>query len=267
MKESDALRVLAKEAVHLSRVLPPSTVEQVVEALECAHSANLDATRARIMEGFSHPYYRACLAGFFDRWCTQFPNTSAESVAFALLTAKESHGNGSEFLELVWTGPDVGAIPVRHTEQAILQVIQCASRHLIIASFAVYRIPHICDALVQAAQKGVAIDVIVETPDQLETENAYSTLKALGPAVASHCSVFLWPLNNRSHDKNGRSGILHLKCAVADANWLLLTSANLTQYAFQLNMELGVLVTGGTLPAQVESQLVRMIQTKILTKI
>ena len=37
-------------------------------------------------------------------------------------------------------------------------------------------------------------------------------------------------------------GILHVKCAVADGEWLFLSSANLKQQAFTINMELGMLV-------------------------
>ena len=39
---------------------------------------------------------------------------------------------------------------------------------------------------------------------------------------------------------------------VADGHWLFLSSANLTEYALSLNMELGVLIRGGPLPRQVE---------------
>jgi phosphatidylserine/phosphatidylglycerophosphate/cardiolipin synthase-like enzyme len=60
---------------------------------------------------------------------------------------------------------------------------------------------------------------------------------------------------------------MHVKCAVADGRWLFLSSANLTGYAFTLNMELGVLVTGGPLPGQVETHLGRLIGTGVLTAV
>jgi len=44
---------------------------------------------------------------------------------------------------------------------------------------------------------------------------------------------------------------LHAKLAVADGESLFISSANLTNAAMQLNMELGVLICGGELPAQV----------------
>jgi hypothetical protein len=47
---------------------------------------------------------------------------------------------------------------------------------------------------------------------------------------------------------------------------LFLTSANLTEYAFTVNMELGMLVTGGGLPEQIEQHFDRMIQMGMLTR-
>jgi phosphatidylserine/phosphatidylglycerophosphate/cardiolipin synthase-like enzyme len=124
----------------------------------------------------------------------------------------------------------------------------------------VYRIPNVCEALVRAARRGVQINVIVETPDKLEGENEYNTLRALGDDVAACAAVYFWPKENRGQDDKGKVGILHVKCAVADGRWLFLTSANLTEYAFTINMELGVLVTGGKLPGQVERHFERLIE-------
>lgn len=57
---------------------------------------------------------------------------------------------------------------------------------------------------------------------------------------------------NRQADGSGKLGILHVKCVVGDGHWLFLSSANLTKYAFSLNMELGVLITGGRSPHEIE---------------
>ena len=50
-----------------------------------------------------------------------------------------------------------------------------------------------------------------------------------------------------------------MKCAVADGEWLFLSSANLTQQAFTINMELGMLVRGGTMAGRVEQQFAGLI--------
>ena len=76
----------------------------------------------------------------------------------------------------------------------------------------------------------------------------------------------MWPLEKREKDNNGKPGILHVKCAVADGRWLFLSSANLTEYAFTINMELGLLVSGGNLPGQVEAHFDYLIQASELAK-
>ena len=54
---------------------------------------------------------------------------------------------------------------------------------------------------------------------------------------------------------------------MADGEWLFLSSANLTEYAFTINMELGMLVTGGTMPSRVERQFDQLIQDGHLKQI
>jgi phosphatidylserine/phosphatidylglycerophosphate/cardiolipin synthase-like enzyme len=166
-------------------------------------------------------------------------------------------------VELVWTGPDALVIPIRRTEQAILQVLDSARQRITLVSYAVYKIPNICDALVRAARRGVRISVVVETPNRNEGENEYGTLRALGDDVAACSSVYYWPVTKRAVHANGKTAILHVKCAVADGRWLFLSSANLTEYAFTINAELGVLITGGMLPGRVEAQFDRLISQHV----
>jgi len=142
-----------------------------------------------------------------------------------------------------------------------------AKSRITLVSFAVYRIPNIARALVRAAQRGVRLTVIVETPDKIKGEGEYSTLQALGDEVAACSSVYFWPQENRPLSENNKSGLLHVKCAVADAQWLFLSSANLTQQAFTINMELGMLVRGGTMPSRVEQQFERLITMRILERV
>ena len=54
---------------------------------------------------------------------------------------------------------------------------------------------------------------------------------------------------------------------MADGRWLFLSSANLTEYAFTINMELGVLVTGGKLPGQVQEHFDRLIEAGQLVRV
>ncbi|MBA3534349.1 MAG: hypothetical protein H0T73_20705 [Ardenticatenales bacterium] len=95
----------------------------------------------------------------------------------------------------------------------------------------------------------------------------YDTVRALGEEVAQQAEIYLWPPAKRPVGPSGKPGALHAKCAVADQTFLFLSSANLTDYAMKRNIELGVLVQGGALPAQVTTQFGRLIQSGVLERL
>ena len=268
MVPSSGLQLVANEAGRLASALPSSVLHTLAEAIQSCNLADWPMSKARIAAGISQPHYRSLAASFFDAWQSEAKIVTPEAVAAALLTAaySEQAHQQHQSVELVWTGPDVGVVPLRRTEQALLQVINSACRRATVVSYAIYNIPRICEALVRAADRGVSINVIIETPDRLEGQNTYDTLKALGSSVAARCGVFLWPLEKREKD-DGKSGILHVKCATADGRWLFLSSANLTEYAFTINMELGLLVTGGKRPAEIERHFEKLIEAGQLWRV
>jgi phosphatidylserine/phosphatidylglycerophosphate/cardiolipin synthase-like enzyme len=251
-------RVIVEAATALASSLPASTVEAVAGAILTSTNASL---KAEIAKRVPHHHYRDQVYSFVDRWRSEAADVAATVVAVALETAavSEQKHRDSQSVELVWTGPDGGSVPFRRTEQAILQLLDSAQDRITLVSFAVYSIPNIAKALVKAAQRGVKLTVIVETPDNLGGENEYSTLRALGSEVEACSSVYYWPKEKRKLSDSNKPGILHVKCAVADGEWLFLSSANLTQQAFTINMELGMLVRGGTMPRRVEQQFGRLI--------
>jgi len=154
--------------------------------------------------------------------------------------------------------------PCRQTEQAILEIIETARHRLLIVSFAVYKIPNIANALVAAVRRGVALTIIVETPDKVEGAGEYDTIRALGNDVANCSSIYFWPREHRQTGENGKPGILHVKCVVADAELMMLSSANLTRQAFTINMELGILIRGGDTPYKVDQQFTELIRNQLL---
>jgi cardiolipin synthase len=72
---------------------------------------------------------------------------------------------------------------------------------------------------------------------------------------------------NRKSDGSGKLGILHVKSVVGDGRWLFLSSANLTKYAFSLNMELGVLKTGGQAPQRIERMFENLISNGVFATV
>jgi phosphatidylserine/phosphatidylglycerophosphate/cardiolipin synthase-like enzyme len=262
----DPQRVIVEAATGLASTVPTSTVETVAAAILTSSASTL---RSEIARRVPHHHHRDLALAFVDRWQTEAASIEADAVAIALQTAalSERAHRDSQTVELVWTGPNTGDAPFRRTEQAILQVLDAAQERITLVSFAVYRIPNVAAALVRAARRGVRLTVIVETPDRIEGEGEYSTLRALGGDVAACASVYYWPKANRPIGENGKVGILHVKCAVADGEWLFLSSANLTQQAFTVNMELGMLVRGGTMPRRVEEQFEGLIAEGVLERV
>ena len=267
MRDDHAL--IAAEACRLAETLPAPALLALADAISGCDISDWQAARGRVLDSLPHHLYRTMAAAFVDAWHDRAGTVPQDAVALALLTAvKTTEGGASNAaVELVWTGPDVEVIPIRHTEQALLQLLDTAERRLILVSYAVYRIPRICEALLRAADRGCSIDVLLETPDHREGEAAYDTLIAIGPAVAHRARILIWPADQRPADAKGRTGLMHVKAAVADGRRLLLTSANLTEYAFTTNMELGIMVTGGDLPGRVERHFDKMIEDRILLPI
>lgn len=260
--------LIAVEASRLARLLPPSVVEAMAARLERSSDSDWGSLRAQIAQAVPSPNHRALAIALLDLWRSEAATVPPQAVAAALITASEAekgHREGQS-VELVWTGPDVGVVPLRRTEQVVLQVIDSASQRLLVVSYAVYNVPRISEALVRAADRGVVISIVVESPDKIEGRKAYNTLAALGPSVAGRCAVYLWPIEGRFRGGSGKPGLLHVKCAVADGQFLFLSSANLTEQAFSVNMELGVLITGGRSPIQVETHFGKMIESGALVK-
>lgn len=95
----------------------------------------------------------------------------------------------------------------------------------------------------------------------VEAWAATDTLQAFGPDVAARSQVYLWPLEKRPKSVTGHHGSLHAKCAIADTRWLLLSSANLTEYA------LIVLIKGGELPGRAEAYWTSLVEAGTLKSV
>tara|TARA_Y100000589_G_scaffold261766_1_gene251981 strand:- start:5013 stop:5804 length:792 start_codon:yes stop_codon:yes gene_type:complete len=262
----NSYRFIVEAATKLASSLPTSTVEIVSKVILATGNSNLIV---EIVKQVPHHNHQDQVLDFVAGWQTNATDLDAKAVSIALQTAafSEQTHKDSQSAELVWTGPESEGFPFRRTEQAILQLLDSALDRITLISFAVYHIPNIAKALVKAADRGVKLTVIVETPDKLDVKKEYSTIQALGPEVESCSSVYYWPKEKRKLGDNNKPGILHVKCAVADSKWLFLSSANLTKQAFTINMELGMLVRGGKMPRRIEQKFDHLIKQGILVHV
>lgn len=258
-------QVIAEQACKLAAELPTPLVEALAEAIERSGAGG--EAHGAILTGVAHPHYRSLAGELLAAWRAEAASVAPEAVSMALRVAAEAERRhrAEQAVELVWTGPDTQAVPVRHTEQALLQVVDAARERLLVVSYAVYKIDRVGEALVRAADRGVRLRIVVEAGDRHGSHTVRSKLAALGAAVARRAEVYYWPAEQRPRNEAEGQGVLHVKAAVADGRWLLLTSANLTEHAFTLNMEMGLLVSGGPLPEQAERHFERLIEAGVLT--
>lgn len=258
-----------KIAEHIQRIaseVPQSVLLSLADGIHRLPSAVSAATIGRVLSTVAQPDYRSMVRAMLETWQDDAPEIAAQSIALALHTAAlcEGEHRSGVSVELVWTGPDSEAVPLRRTDQALLELINSASKRVVVVCFAIYKADQICRALVEAGERGVQIDVVLETAEESEGKVTFNMMRALGPGIKSCARFYFWPLEKRPTDDSGKHGSLHVKCATADGCMLLVSSANLTEYAMTLNMELGVLVKGGPLPRDVESHFGLLIQQGVL---
>ena len=121
-------------------------------------------------------------------------------------------------------------------------------------------------ALEKAAARGVEINIIIESPESSERKISFDTISALGSTLKSKARIFVWPYSKRETTPEGKYGSLHAKIAISE-NQIYISSANLTDYAMNLNMEMGILVTGGELPEQARCHFDDLIAGGVLVQI
>ena len=154
--------------------------------------------------------------------------------------------------ELVWTGPSTPVVPVRRTEQVLCDLIRSAERRLTMTSFGIFQVPRLMEELERSLERDVALRIVLGDREAHSDQEIDRQRQQLGRAVATGASLLQWPAERRPRDEQGHAGLMHVKAAVADSRVAFLTSANLTEAALERNMELGVFIRGGNLPASID---------------
>ena len=146
-------------------------------------------------------------------------------------------------IELLWAGPSpANQIPARRIDQVLYDLIADAKREILLVTFAAARIGRLAEELLKASRRGVRIRMILEFEETSEGQLSYDAMKAFPSALISVVEVYQWPVEKRARNQAGRPGKLHAKVAIVD-DTALLSSANLTDDAFNRNLEVGVTVT------------------------
>ena len=164
-------------------------------------------------------------------------------------------------VELVWTGPTTRFVPMRRTEQVLLDLIVGAAEDLFLVSFVVYDVPSVASAMNEAILRGVRVRVLVEASTRhggsLSVDPA-ATMRARVPSA----EIYTW----KEKPEPFVDGKVHAKVAVVDGARAFITSANLTGHALGKNMEAGVAIHGGPVPKTLRDHLQALIEVGVIAR-
>ena len=220
----------------------------------CRGCAGYDgAARSRLSAAVPGPH-RGVLQLLLDAWSVA-PATPGEAIAVAIESVNAAERLVDHpVIEVVCTGPDSPLAPMRLTSEVVLDLVDGAAERLTICSFSSYKVASVVDALDDAVERGVRVDLVLESQSKLGGGEGAEGFKG-------H-RVFVWP--DEMRPPNAR---LHAKAVVADSRDVLLTSANLSGAAFNRNLELGVLIRGGDVAASIQRHFDALIATGQLKRL
>ena len=168
-------------------------------------------------------------------------------------------------VSLVWTGPSTDAVRMRSTRSVLATLVANATESLVLVSFASYDVAELTTALAEAIDRGVEVTLILETPDDPGGPLVIDPAHPFAP-IKDTASFYRWPHEAREAFFAARAH-LHAKCVIADRSSALITSANLTSAGINDNIELGILVEAGPLPARLHRHLELLIEERTLEKV
>ena len=193
-------------------------------------------------------------------------NARWNEIAAAMIAVDCLVGDNAPLTEIIWTGPANNRFPVRRTDQVLYDLISQAKTQILLVTFAAHRVRHLCAHLTQAVQRGVKLTLIVESEEESEGQLTRDAIQAFSDVPHTTTHLYYWPLEKRERNQAGRPGKLHMKCAIVD-NVALIGSANLTDDAFNRNMELGMLVREQTTVEAISEHFRELIRSIVLVPV
>jgi phosphatidylserine/phosphatidylglycerophosphate/cardiolipin synthase-like enzyme len=169
---------------------------------------------------------------------------SWEALGWCIVTLTQCNQKNhlDSYLELLWSIPSPNKQLIgRRIDQSLYELIDNASYEILLVTFAAAKISTLVDKLKKAIERNVKVCLILEFSKSSKGQLSFDALKAFPNELIKNAEIYFWPTNHRSFNQAGNPGKLHAKIAVID-NTIILSSANLTDDAFNRNLELGVLI-------------------------
>lgn len=250
------------------RGTPSEIIKGVLNTIQDWNGTPTDYQKTKLLASIHLPQTKSKLIKLLDCWAIQYPALTSESIYLSIQTSiRTLNSIEASSLELIWTGPEGATTRFRRTDQALMQLINNANEQLLVVSFAVYKAQSIIDAIEKAIQRNVKVVICLEDSSESNSKLPVLGIKRFSSSIFRLASFYVWPIENRAHTIDGKFGSLHAKLAVADRNNVFISSANLTDYAMDLNMELGILIEDKVIGVQITDLFNNMIVNSVLQKV
>jgi phosphatidylserine/phosphatidylglycerophosphate/cardiolipin synthase-like enzyme len=247
--------------------MPSHIRERVACALECG-ALTVRATAASI---------RSVVGGSGDAEATSGALATLASLgvsdeaAAAWIRSIGAAQAGTTRTDLVWSGPSVAGVHARDTRQAHEELVGIACRSLWVSTFVFFDGPKSFDVIARrmAQVPGLRVTLLLNVR---RTRGDAAGAEEVVRRFAERLWGAEWPgdirprvfYDPRALERDGPTGVLHAKAVVADDEAVLVTSANLTEAAFDRNIELGLLVRDRALAGSIVAHFRGLIESGLL---
>ncbi|MCQ1059969.1 DISARM system phospholipase D-like protein DrmC [Photobacterium sp. ZSDE20] len=238
-----------KLAQCVRQLINASAFAEVIAAVESGvlTAKSGSATIAKLSAGRGE--VQNALTWLIAIWASELAVLSNSAFALHLAALKEAvllTESEATQTEVVWTGPKVEGSYLRATRQVVQDIISAAKSELLVVGYWLagkedYEgiINDIIKLMADAVSRGVEVTMVLDQGEKSYGKNNRDTLIALWPQDIALPKLLTWRIP--PDDKHLK---LHAKVLVADHHDSLVTSANLTMYALDRNMEMGVRAQG-----------------------
>ena len=194
------------------------------------------------------------------------------SMATAWLRKLERAVGRAPSVDLVWSGPEVPGLHARDTRRVYEELLGSAERSVWASTYAFFDGPRAFEVLARRMDARPALQVTL----LLNIQRKWGDTTASDHLVRAFADRFWnrdWPGTARPSvfyapraleaDRSG--GVLHAKAVVVDGESVFVTSANLTEAAFDRNIELGLLVRDRALATSMTAHFATLIEKGLLS--
>jgi cardiolipin synthase A/B len=226
-----------------------SGLEPVCTALEEGRLSlsSTAATRSAVAQG--NPQLEGFIRSLQEAWRLADPRISGQAMALALRTSIAAATSVSRRIpdtQVVWTGPKVEGSFLRATREVVRELLRGARAELLVVGYWIAArddgegiIEELIASLADGVIRGVTVSVVMDERVRPDGRDNGRILKSIWPIAVTLPRLLTWRLP--AADQHLK---LHAKVLVADRTDALVTSANLTSYAMDRNMEMGVRIIG-----------------------